>query len=190
MNCHKIQNLLSAYVDCELSGLEMLAVRQHLSQCDECNTEFEQTLIVKRSLGAASPAMPSAELASRICRSIELEIESGQQKRVPFWKNITIIPHNKLRYAALGAGVFSILMLMNSVSIDSNKYKSNYHIDMSSLINEYPGSYFENDPIIQTSSLNTSKNRNQSFNLPWGLSREPVRSDNLAGTSHILLASY
>ena len=36
MNCRCAQNLLSAYVDGELAGVEMLRLREHLGVCPAC----------------------------------------------------------------------------------------------------------------------------------------------------------
>ena len=36
MNCGRVSNQLSAYIDRELTGAEMLSVRGHLGDCDSC----------------------------------------------------------------------------------------------------------------------------------------------------------
>lgn len=58
MLCSRVQNLLSAYCDRELTGVEMLEIRQHLDACEACSREHEQLVQVKRlfgSLGATNP---------------------------------------------------------------------------------------------------------------------------------------
>ena len=47
MNCRKVSHLLSAYMDGELAGVENLQIRQHLSNCDDCNDEYEELLGTK-----------------------------------------------------------------------------------------------------------------------------------------------
>lgn len=190
MNCQKVQNLISAYVDCELSGQDMLAVRHHLSKCDECNLEFESVLTIKRSLGAMRTPRPSANLAVNICREISIASES-QKNHIPFWqRNITIFT-DKLRYATVGAGVFCMLLLLGSGSITSNDYKndSTYPGGIGALIEEDAISLFDHDPIIKTVSMNSSDQHVKSFNLPWGLSHAPARSSAF-NESHFLLANY
>lgn len=39
MLCGRVTNLLSAYIDRELAGAEMLQVREHLASCDRCAAE-------------------------------------------------------------------------------------------------------------------------------------------------------
>ncbi|MDI3281424.1 MAG: zf-HC2 domain-containing protein [Bacillota bacterium] len=58
MNCHKVQKLISAYVDRELRPEEEQRVRQHLRQCEACSREEEQELAVKGLL----ESLPELEL--------------------------------------------------------------------------------------------------------------------------------
>lgn len=58
MNCHKVQKLISAYVDRELRPEEEQRVRQHLRQCETCAKEEEQELAVKGLL----ESLPELEL--------------------------------------------------------------------------------------------------------------------------------
>jgi len=58
MLCSRVQNLLSAYCDRELTGAEMLQIRSHLSACAGCQREQESILQVKRLMGALSSAEP------------------------------------------------------------------------------------------------------------------------------------
>lgn len=48
MNCRRINSLLSAYLDSELTGAEMLSVRDHLDRCDACREEYEALRETKR----------------------------------------------------------------------------------------------------------------------------------------------
>lgn len=58
MLCSRVENLLSAYCDCELTGEEMLRIRQHLSQCPSCHHEHQTVLQLKQLLGAVPAAEP------------------------------------------------------------------------------------------------------------------------------------
>lgn len=71
MNCRKVQNLISAYVDCELTGVEMLAIRHHLSGCAECRHGFDQILQIKRSLGTLPYKQARPDLAGDICSRLD-----------------------------------------------------------------------------------------------------------------------
>lgn len=75
MNCQKVQSLMSAYVDGEVAGHEMLAIRHHLGDCPECAAEHEALLSMKRAFGRMSPPRPAEDLAARICgRLVEVHV--------------------------------------------------------------------------------------------------------------------
>lgn len=50
MNCHHAQNLVSAFIDCELTVEEKRELRKHLFLCRECNLEYQQILQLKNCL--------------------------------------------------------------------------------------------------------------------------------------------
>nr|AIA11914.1 Putative zinc-finger [uncultured bacterium] len=57
MLCGRVTNLLSAYIDRELAGAEMLQVREHLSNCEGCHAEHADLAEMKSLLGQM-PAPP------------------------------------------------------------------------------------------------------------------------------------
>ncbi|HEY0868666.1 MAG TPA: zf-HC2 domain-containing protein, partial [Fimbriimonas sp.] len=60
MTCRNIQPLLSAYLDRELGGDEMLDIRSHLRDCEECRFELENLVNLKRLLtGLEAPETPA-----------------------------------------------------------------------------------------------------------------------------------
>lgn len=71
MNCHRISNLLSAYIDGELTGMEMLDIRRHIDQCPTCREELEQVRAVKRMVGRLKTAEPRPDFAAGICASLD-----------------------------------------------------------------------------------------------------------------------
>jgi anti-sigma factor RsiW len=71
MNCHRISKMLSAYIDGELTGVEMMEIRRHLADCQDCETELSHLRAAKRLVGRLATAQPSADLASRICASLD-----------------------------------------------------------------------------------------------------------------------
>lgn len=52
MNCRCVSARLSAYLDGELSGREMLSVRRHLGECEACSREFSELQALKRLIGS------------------------------------------------------------------------------------------------------------------------------------------
>jgi anti-sigma factor RsiW len=122
MNCRKVQSLISAYVDSELPGVEMLAVRQHLSDCAECNSEFEALLRIKRAYGRLSPGIPSPALTLRIYQELDqLSHPHHEQVVASPKKRFTFFP-GRLRFAAASVAMFAALLTLRSGQIYRDSY--------------------------------------------------------------------
>ena len=70
MNCNQANRQLSAYLDRELAGDEMLAVREHLNDCYECSVELEQLKRLKTALGQTKVLSPDPALYSRVKEAV------------------------------------------------------------------------------------------------------------------------
>lgn len=66
MNCHKVQSLLSAYLDQELTTEERRIIRQHLFSCRACSLEYESLSLLKSSLGSLEPPAEPDNLLSKV----------------------------------------------------------------------------------------------------------------------------
>jgi hypothetical protein len=62
VNCRRTRSLLSAYIDAELTGFEMLQIRDHISRCEECSAEHKSLVSIKRLLSALPDKEPRQEL--------------------------------------------------------------------------------------------------------------------------------
>ncbi len=112
MNCSKVQSLISAYVDCELPGVEMLALRDHLRDCPDCSAEHDYTLKVKRAFGGLRPTVPPPGLADRIISRIDQASHASQENGLANWrKRLTVFP-GQLRFVAATMGVFAMLLTL------------------------------------------------------------------------------
>jgi hypothetical protein len=71
MYCGRVSNQLSAYLDRELTGIEMLQIRGHLESCDRCRAEHEALSRMKRLLGGLRTAQPPPDLAAQTVHRFE-----------------------------------------------------------------------------------------------------------------------
>ncbi len=71
MACGRVRNLLSAYLDRELCGDEMLSVRRHLGDCLDCRAEHDGLTRVRRILHALPAAEPRRGAEDRVIRSLK-----------------------------------------------------------------------------------------------------------------------
>ncbi len=66
MNCKAVENRLSAYLDGELTGQEMLTIRAHMGRCAGCARDMADLLELKAMIGDASEPQPAAEFEGRL----------------------------------------------------------------------------------------------------------------------------
>lgn len=80
MNCRRVVNSISAYVDGELTGTEMLEIRRHLGECPDCHEEYETIRQVKFSIAGLRTVAPRPEfVASIVCKLDEVSIPRYQR---------------------------------------------------------------------------------------------------------------
>jgi len=91
VNCRKVNQLLSAYMDGELRGIEQRQVFEHLARCAECELEYESILQMKRMLGCMRTQQPSPDLQARISYALTWE-EAQSASRTPemLWTRLRI----------------------------------------------------------------------------------------------------
>jgi anti-sigma factor RsiW len=110
MNCNRVTNLMSAYVDGELTGAEMLAIRRHIHGCEECSDEYESTRVMKQAVAGLRNVAPRKDFAQAILARIE-EVQVPPHQRV--LNKLARFLHGRLSpvAAALVASGFAIVML-------------------------------------------------------------------------------
>ncbi|MFM9872969.1 MAG: anti-sigma factor family protein [Fimbriimonadaceae bacterium] len=96
-----MKGLLSAYLDRELSGEEMLLLRDHLGDCSDCSLEFEELRRVKSALIQMPVLEPDPELLARM---------KGQ-----VFANVQPVPVSKRRVAATMGMAAAVLFLMFAI---------------------------------------------------------------------------
>lgn len=79
MTCNQVSALLSAYIDGELSGIEMRFIREHVCYCPECASELQAERHVKSILGGAPMVAAPAGLEDRLIAAVMAE-----EHRSPF----------------------------------------------------------------------------------------------------------
>ena len=81
MNCRHVVNLMSAYVDGELTGVEMLDIRAHLHDCADCREEYESVRFIKQTLAGLRTIAPRNEFATSILKQLD-SVEISNYQRV------------------------------------------------------------------------------------------------------------
>jgi len=109
MGCGRVSNLLSAYLDRELTGADMLAVRRHLAGCAACCAEYEALAQVRRLLGALPAVEPRPGSQERFLRALTVTGRLATRRRAVRWQapqapRFWILAHHRPRWS-LWAGV-------------------------------------------------------------------------------------
>ena len=71
VNCRRVNSLLSAYLDAELTGVEMLEIRAHTDACASCRAEIESLRATKRLLSSLRSRVPRQEFEALLCSEAE-----------------------------------------------------------------------------------------------------------------------
>ncbi|HHZ20648.1 MAG TPA: hypothetical protein GX391_09100 [Firmicutes bacterium] len=99
MNCHRVQNLLSAYIDRELDLDEQRALRNHLYQCPNCEKEYRSLVLVKQAMGGLYPPSPPADSVALFKQQLAGTMTCIYTKHSPFFL---------WRHAAMTAACFGL----------------------------------------------------------------------------------
>lgn len=113
MNCRKINSLISAYMDGELTGVDQMLVREHLRVCSECQEEHESLQITKRMISSLGYKEPRADLEGKILEILALE-KSPVTIRDRFLNWWTVLSMSQRRFAEVGV-LFAIASITTSI---------------------------------------------------------------------------
>ncbi len=190
MNCRKVQSLISAYVDCELSGMDMLAIRHHLSNCSYCSEEFECTLTIKRAYGSLTPEQPSEQFLASIYQRLH-EVSTPRHLRfIASVRKHFEIPDRRA-FASLSIGLVAMLVILRSGDVNVNGYTNTALSPVaqnSSYIDNAPSSPFlaNSRQTEEFQAITIQKSESQ----PWPLFEKHSAVANSANSARFSLASF
>lgn len=107
MNCRRVSSLISAYIDGELTGVEMLEIRRHLDYCRSCTLQYESLRLTKQLLSGLAYAEPRAGLAGRICTRLD---EVTVPRYLKLWHKVWAFGRRKLTPVAAGCAALGAIL--------------------------------------------------------------------------------
>jgi hypothetical protein len=127
MHCGRVSNLLSAYIDRELAGSEMLQIRRHLDECPGCSTEIEALGRVKSLLALAPPDVPPDDPVSAVLRRRALGREPSPTptSRGSWnwnWKWLSFPPHWQRYGLAFTCGCLALALAGTALALRKPNY--------------------------------------------------------------------
>ena len=112
MNCRNSLNSLSAYVDRELSGEQMLALRSHIERCPECKAEYESLKTLKTELAALPMHEPPQGLDLEVIRMVR-RLQPAKSRTRMSW---ALLAATSVAAAALAVLTFNAFFALTSES--------------------------------------------------------------------------
>ena len=107
MNCKTVQSRLSAYLDRELGGDELLQMRAHMSVCSDCRSEAEGLRALKALIGGMQCPEPPEDLAERLTANMLRQRYEEPRKTVRF---------SALMFAGVSACSMAVTLLVLTYS--------------------------------------------------------------------------
>jgi anti-sigma factor RsiW len=109
MNCQACKNLISAYIDSELSGEQMRRMREHLSRCPECEAGLEEFKAVQNLVRDLPTMQPPEGFEDRILAFVESE-----SSRAPVQKRWTVVGLVAVASAAAAVAAFFAFSILST----------------------------------------------------------------------------
>ena len=106
MNCLKVEEQFSAYIEDELDYRAVKAFEAHLSTCGSCRREltlFRESLDLLRQL---PPIEPSAEFDI----ALQVRLADTQVESIPFWQRVLQPLQGQIRLALGGIAVLLVII--------------------------------------------------------------------------------
>ena len=130
MNCRRVISLMSAYVDGELTGVEMLEIRGHVSECEECEQEHEATRLTKQAVSRLRTVAPREDFVHSILAQLD-EVEIPQYQRLA--NAVVGFMHEKLSPVAAALAASGVaLVILTASGVDNVRPESYSRIASSS----------------------------------------------------------
>jgi hypothetical protein len=109
MDCARMQQLFSPYIDGRVSGAEMHAVTRHIEKCARCEWEYAAMQRTQQLLSGLGPKKAPADLALKLRLAISRE---ASQKRRPRFEGILVRLQNELNAVMVPAtaGLISAIL--------------------------------------------------------------------------------
>ncbi|HHW13959.1 MAG TPA: hypothetical protein GXX28_03375 [Firmicutes bacterium] len=125
MNCERVRNLISAYLDQELRPEEARLIRAHLVTCDACNRELEAETALKEALGGLASCEAPEDFLPTLLARLDCERRPSQS-----W-----FPACIFRYAAMGAA--AAVLALAVVPLVRQRWGGEYVVEAQTLYRQH-----------------------------------------------------
>ena len=106
MNCLKVEEQFSAYLEDELDYQAVRAFETHLSTCESCRREFT---LFRESLDLLHQ-LPQIEPSAEFDVALQARLADTQVESIPFWQRVLQPLHGQVRLALSGIAVLLVIL--------------------------------------------------------------------------------
>lgn len=106
MNCLKVEEQFSAYLEDELDYQAVRAFEDHLSACESCHREFT---LFRESLNLLHQ-LPQIEPSTEFDASLQVRLADTQIEPIPLWRRVLEPFHGQIRLALSGIAVLLVMV--------------------------------------------------------------------------------
>ena len=106
MNCLKVEEQFSAYIEDELDYQAVREFEAHLSTCESCRREltlFRESLDLLRQL-------PQIKPSTEFDVTLQARLADTQVESIPFWQRLLQPLHGQVRWALSGVAVLLVIV--------------------------------------------------------------------------------
>ena len=112
--CSQFKDKFSAYIDSELSQIELREVEEHISSCELCQCEIQMLKTAKQGLRSMLPKVASDEVKNRILNSV---FEQSKEKGMGvIWNIKSFNRKHSLAYKGMALAASILLLIFISIS--------------------------------------------------------------------------
>ena len=106
MNCLKVEEQFSAYLEDELNYQAVRAFEAHLNTCESCRREFA---LCRESLDLLHQ-LPQIEPSAEFDVALQARLADTQVESIPFWQRVLQPLHGQTRLALSGIAVLLVMV--------------------------------------------------------------------------------
>jgi len=149
MQCPQAKRLFSPYLDGAVTGTEMLALQNHLSECGACEQEYAALRQTQRLLASVGRPKAPADLGLKL--RLAISREAAAAKRVPFEGMLVRLQNAMQAFMVPATAGFLSALVIFGVAMVYFVAPSSLHAD-----NDVPLVMVNSGPELQPSSFGMS----------------------------------
>jgi len=178
MECAKIKDLLSEYIDGTLDAQTKALIDEHLLACPECNEELASLKTLIRELGSVESFKAPDDFLEKLHERLEPQFSFRKIMRILFVPGRIKIPLELATATAMAVFIFSMLYIqqpekmIKDVLESSTRVKVTEKTSMDTVIPSGKGAAFKSKPVLGKATAQQPAKKREVIELTLLLEKE------------------